>query len=1006
LTATPISARPWSGASPRSTTSARAGFLQRAAITQATAWRLAASVALLALLAQWVGESWQGILAQGLFRSIGVDWGWYYAQSRALWLAPPGAMYRLDVLDAYLQPLAAYTAEPALALPPGGVPYPPLFAWLFTPFTLVSPPVGFVLWTALNLLGAAFLCWRITQPFAWRDKPCVALVLLTSLPFVFTLLAGQVAIVLACVVAEFYVNLRRGHEYRAGLWLSLLILKPQYALLLAPLLVWKRQWTTVAAALTGLAVVFGLSALVAGLQNTLAYPWSILQEEPGFRNPLNDPANTMINWRAIVLNVSPHISNARGLFFTGLLSVFTALGVAAAWRGLWNPGGKRFPGQMSIALLGAVLAAPHSHTHGGVLLAAPFAALLRYGRLGRLARVGIIAAAVLPAAVILWDGVVGRLGLSGLAIAYWPLSLYAVPAGFGLLLADLVLGDVRAGLRLRGWSRLTSRGLIAAAAVGFLVWSVGFVYRASFVAIDGKRYFYLFDDALVSMRYAWNARHGLGLTWNPGEHVEGYTNLIMTLVMSLVALVFDQRLSLLAIQLIGIATMLGVAVCSLGVADELSADLTGTPRACVRVLSFLSALAYYPLTFWALTGMETGLLALLLSGALWLTFRFQRTGGRQNVWVAALLLGAACAARPDGALPALVVLAYQAFLAVRASGRARDGRAVAIGLWAAAPGVAACALVICAITAFRLTYYGAITPNTFAVRFASVPLRFRLTNGLQFVRPFLVSTGWLGAAVGACRLFRPDGRKLLILALFTALVGYQVFAGGDPWPYWRMIAPGVPLLLAAFVDDLARLSAAVLERSRVRLARSGWVQHASGACTASVAIGALALSTRAFWPQMVFAEVPYQAWAFAANVNQAIALRHVTHAEATVGVFWAGALPYFSNRPAIDFLGKTDPRIAVLKPDLSGAVAGDGMRSLPAHNKYDLTYSIVERAPTFVQFFRWGRQDLSAWAADHYVARLYKNQCLFLLKDSPAVDWSQLEASLDAGHGSWCRIGG
>ena len=45
----------------------------------------------------------------------------------------------------------------------------------------------------------------------------------------------------------------------------------------------------------------------------------------------------------------------------------------------------------------------------------------------------------------------------------------------------------------------------------FVLWSALFIYRTSFVAIDGHRYFCLFDDAMISMRYAWNwgvrARH-------------------------------------------------------------------------------------------------------------------------------------------------------------------------------------------------------------------------------------------------------------------------------------------------------------------------------------------------------------------------------------------------------------------------------------------------------------------------------------------------------------------
>jgi len=40
---------------------------------------------------------------------------------------------------------------------------------------------------------------------------------------------------------------------------------------------------------------------------------------------------------------------------------------------------------------------------------------------------------------------------------------------------------------------------------------------------------YLLDDAFISFRYARNLVEGHGLVYNPGERVEGYTNLLWTL---------------------------------------------------------------------------------------------------------------------------------------------------------------------------------------------------------------------------------------------------------------------------------------------------------------------------------------------------------------------------------------------------------------------------------------------------------------------------------------------
>src|SRR5215211_4330173 len=100
--------------------------------------------------------------------------------------------------------------------------------------------------------------------------------------------------------------------------------------------------------------------------------------------------------------------------------------------------------------------------------------------------------------------------------------------------------------------RRTHAFVIVGIGTCFVAWASLFIYRSSSVGIDGRRYFCLFDDAMISLRYAWNFSHGFGLVWNPGEYVEGYTNLLMTLLMSLPTLVFDKVDAVLAVQILGI----------------------------------------------------------------------------------------------------------------------------------------------------------------------------------------------------------------------------------------------------------------------------------------------------------------------------------------------------------------------------------------------------------------------------------------------------------------------
>ena len=73
-----------------------------------------------------------------------------------------------------------------------------------------------------------------------------------------------------------------------------------------------------------------------------------------------------------------------------------------------------------------------------------------------------------------------------------------------------------------------------------------FIARCGF-SLGGRLGFTLFDDAMISMRYARNLAEGHGLVWNPGERVEGYSNPLWTLWMALIHAtgVSDERASLL-----------------------------------------------------------------------------------------------------------------------------------------------------------------------------------------------------------------------------------------------------------------------------------------------------------------------------------------------------------------------------------------------------------------------------------------------------------------------------
>ena len=166
-------------------------------------------------------------------------------------------------------------------------------------------------------------------------------------------------------------------------------------------------------------------------------------------------------------------------------------------------------------------------------------------------------------------------------------------------------------------------------------------------------------------------------------------------------------------------------------------------------------------------------------------------------------------------------------------------------------------------------------------------------------------------------------------------------------------------------------------------------KHITEVLIAIFTISGIFLANSSFITEIFFLEKPPHNIANEENVNAAIAINELTSQNASVGVFWAGSIPYYSGREAVDFLGKSDRYIANLLPDPS--ISWHGMDGVPGHDKYDLNYSIKVLKPTYVQGFKWGTQDLTSYANDHYEKINYKGTRLFLAKNSPLVFWEKLD---------------
>jgi arabinofuranosyltransferase len=468
----------------------------------------------------------------------------------------------------------------------------------------------------------------------------------------------------------------------------------------------------------------------------------------------------------------------------------------------------------------------------------------------------------------------------------------------------------------------------------YVVWALAFIWRSSIVASDEHRYFCLFDDAMVSMRYAWNLAHGRGCVWNAGEYVQGFTTPLMVGLMALPCAVLSKSAACLAVQLFGIFTVLAIAWYARRLCQLI------TDHRWLPVISFVAVLAYYPLSYWSLMGMETGVVCLCTLLAIYYSLRQQFLPGTVVMCLGFL-------ARPDFLLVAALLIGFL-FLAKR------HNALVSAGVVA----------VLATLTFLaQYLYYGDPLPNSYTLKMVGYPVIARIYRGAGFVTPFLAGAGLLLAFAMAGVPSKSGRTRHLLLLVCCSVIGYQIYVGGDPWPYWRMLVPMMPALLV-----LVAVGAHAVLRNRT-------------AATATAVLVALILSNAKFLSEMTFRAPAYKVTENAGNLNQAIALNRVLPPRASIGVLFAGVLPYFTDFRAIDFLGKNDRHIASLSPGGSGRSPwSETQATLPGHNKYDLSYSIGVLKPDFIQSYQYGHSDTSPWIRDCYEAKVVDGMELIVRK--------------------------
>jgi arabinofuranosyltransferase len=406
------------------------------------------------------------------------------------------------------------------------------------------------------------------------------------------------------------------------------------------------------------------------------------------------------------------------------------------------------------------------------------------------------------------------------------------------------------------------------------------------------------DDAYIAFRYGWNLVHGRGLVFNPGEHVEGYTSFLWTVLLA--------PFTRLPVDIAWVSIGLGL-VCMLAAlagAGVLAAREAGGGRAGVAAVLFLVAVDG-SFAFWAVGGMETLLFTALV---VWSVVVLEAPRPGPVPIGAGLLLGLATLARPEGGL--LFVLALLVCLARRGRAAGRDLVHVAIG-WST---------LVLPHLLWRRAYYGAWLPNTFHNKVSLGDASFE--TGLHYVWSF-VRWRFGVPMLALLAIDRPAWRWMpsLAVAFAIAFVGYVAAIGGD-WPIAnRFLVPVIPFLALFVVRGIRR-------RLRHPVLRP---------VAFAVAIAAVAAGTTQHAERWGMIRRNDNVTVETQRKRFGLWLR--THLEpgSLIAVGPAGAIPYYSRLPSLDMWGLTDAHIA----------RTPRFRFQPGHDRFDAAY-VLSRRPRVI----------------------------------------------------------
>jgi arabinofuranosyltransferase len=302
------------------------------------------------------------------------------------------------------------------------------------------------------------------------------------------------------------------------------------------------------------------------------------------------------------------------------------------------------------------------------------------------------------------------------------------------------------------------------------------------------------DDVFITLRVAQNAANGVGLVYNPGEYVEGFSNMLFTLLLAAVATIvgtsYEQPFTLLWIAkgLSYLSGLLAVYVTYVVVRRR-------TNSTYYAVLAVLTVVGTGHFVLWMCGGLEGTFYALQLMLIVLVVEQYRSTGEPKWLTILAMVLVAMSITRPEPVIHSLAVLGVL-WVSVRPPARREViTRAVVPFL-----------LLFTGFLVWRYAMYGDLLPNTYYAKTGGGITSY-FWGGKYLLEGMIYVAGPLLIAIpfAIARKWEADMTVRIATMVLLSTAIFVLYSGSDWMAGYRFVMPLLPIMAWLGIEGVHHL---------------------------------------------------------------------------------------------------------------------------------------------------------------------------------------------------------